>query len=117
MYSSEITVDAGAHVALFLFAASNSERVDDSLVLGMDNYGVWNLCCLLFWLLLETSSLAPLEIYVPHSMIIYWFSGYFCLWTNFFMENYWCMLCIPEFLSAKIIVHPWLFPLRIYTAT
>jgi hypothetical protein len=115
MYSCKIIVGVGAHVALILFAATNSERVDDSLVVGADYYGVWNFCCLLFWLLWETSSLAPLGNYVLHSMIIFWFSGYSCLWTNFFMKNYWCMLCIPGFLSAKIIVHPWLSPLRIYT--
>jgi hypothetical protein len=62
MYSNMINVGDGAHVALFLFVVTNSERVDDSLVLGMDNYGVWNFCYLLSLLLLETSSLAPLKI-------------------------------------------------------
>jgi hypothetical protein len=71
-----ITVGDGAHVALFLFAVTNSERVDDSLVLGMDNYGVWNFCYLLSWLLLETSSLAPLKIYVPHFMLILFINGF-----------------------------------------
>jgi hypothetical protein len=63
--------------------------------------------------LLETSSVAPLKIYAPHFMLIYWFSGYFCLWTNIFMKNYWCILCISGFLNAKIIVHPWPTPLKI----
>jgi hypothetical protein len=116
MYSNMITVGDGAHVALFLFAVTNSERVDNSLILGMDNYGVWNFCYLLCWLLLETSSLAPLKFFVPHVMVTYWLSGYLCLWANFFMKNYWCMLCIPGFLSAKIIVHPWLPVLKICTA-
>jgi hypothetical protein len=49
MYSYKITVCDGAHVALFLFAATNSERVDDSLVVGSDICDVWNFCRLLLW--------------------------------------------------------------------
>jgi hypothetical protein len=49
MYSKLITIGDGAHVALFLFAVTNSVRVDDSWILGMDIYGVWNFCYLLCW--------------------------------------------------------------------
>jgi hypothetical protein len=49
MYSNLITIGDGAHVALFLFAVTNSVRVDDSWILGMDIYGVWNFCYLLCW--------------------------------------------------------------------
>jgi hypothetical protein len=103
MYNNMITVGDGTHVALFWFAETNSDRVDDSLFFGMDNFGVWNFCYLLCGLRFETSSLAILKFYFPHVMLIYWFSGYFCLWA---MKNYWCMLCIPGFLNTKTIVHP-----------
>jgi hypothetical protein len=86
MYNYKITICDGAHVALILFATTNSERVDDSLVVSADNCDVWNFCRVLFWLLWETSSLAPLGNYFLHSMIIFWFSGYSCLWTNYFMK-------------------------------
>jgi hypothetical protein len=44
MYSNMIIVCVGAHVALFWFAESNPDGVDDSLFFGMDNFGVWNIC-------------------------------------------------------------------------
>jgi hypothetical protein len=104
MYSNMITVGDDAHVAFFWFAETNSDGVDDSLFFGMDNFGGWNFCYLLCGLRLETSSLAPLKFYFPRVMLICWLSGYFCLWANLCMKNYWCMLCILGFLNTKTIV-------------
>jgi hypothetical protein len=106
MYSNMITVGVGAHVALFWFTETNSNGVDDSLIFGMDNFGVWNTCYLLCGLRLESSSWAPFKFYFPRVMLIFWFSGYFCLWAYFRMKNYWCMLCISGFLNMNTIVHP-----------
>ncbi|KAL5679276.1 hypothetical protein ACJX0J_005661, partial [Zea mays] len=38
------------------------------------------------FMLAPAGILAPLGNYFLHSMIIFWFSGYSCLWTNYFMK-------------------------------
>jgi hypothetical protein len=105
MYSYKIIVYGGAHVALFLLATRNSVRAYGSLVVGMGICDVWDLCCLFFWPLWETSCMATLGNYFMQSLKLLWFSRYTCLWAYFFMENYWCMLCIPVFLAQRLLFH------------